>query len=197
MQLLNAAATKCDNLYIRWLSKGNGHIGQANTLAKEASTLMTGTVPDAPLPTKITISTLLTSGTDTQWVNLFHLLRYPEECRQTKQWWPTVDKKRSQQMLALKRRQWGIMVQFMTGHNHMGRHNNIVDANEDPECKLCNHGYPQTTAHIIGECLNPHLTQIRVNLFGRRQISPPFNNLAIGKVLAFQLQSGITALDWW
>ena len=100
-------------------------------------------------------------------------------------------------MLALKRKQWGVMVQFMTGHNHLARHNHIVDPNEDPECKLCNNGYPQTTAHIMGECPNPHLTQIRVSLFGERYIPPPYTHLAIGKVLAFQLQSGVSALDWW
>ena len=101
------------------------------------------------------------------------------------------------EMFGLKRKQWGIMVQFMTGHNHLGRHNNIVDPKEDPECKLCNHGYPQTTAHVIGECPSPHLVQIRTHLFGERYILPPFDHLPIGKVLAFQLQSGISALDWW
>ena len=99
--------------------------------------------------------------------------------------------------MADKRKQWGIMVQFMTGHNHLARHNNIVDPNEDPECKLCNQGYPQTSAHIMGECPFPHLVQIRESLFGERYIAPPFTELALGKVLAYQLQSGLKALDWW
>ena len=136
-------------------------------------------------------------GTDNLWTILYHQLQYPERCRQTKDWWPKPDKERSNQILSLKRKQWGKMVQFMTGHNHLARHNNIVDPNESPTCSLCDFGYPQDTAHIIGECPDPHLMKIRIDIFGERYIVPPFNHLATGKVLAFLLQSGLSALDWW
>ena len=97
----------------------------------------------------------------------------------------------------MKRTQWGKMVQFMTGHNHLARHNYVVDPTENPTCTLCDFGYPQDTAHIVGECPDPHLTQIRIDLFGERYMEPPFDHLAPGKVLAFLLQSGLPALDWW
>ena len=92
--------------------------------------------------------------------------------------------------------QWGKLVQFMTGHNYLQRHKNIVDPNDNPSCPLCDFGYPQDTAHIIGECPYPHLVKIRETLFGERVLYPPFNNLPLHKVLTFLLQSGLPALDW-
>ena len=194
--LLNAAATKCDNLYVRWVKQANAHIASTITLAKEAITTNQPVPQDVPLPSKITVSRTLADGTDELWVKLFHLLQYPEECRQTKQWWPTVDKNRTKQLLKLNRLQWGKLVQFMTGHNYLQRHNNIVDPNDNPSCPLCDYGYPQDTAHIIGECPYPHLVKIRVTLFGERVLYPPYTNLPLHKVLTFLIQSGLPALDW-
>ena len=170
IQLLNAAAGKCDRLVIRWISGTNTLYKDALALAKTAASNGAQPVYDAPLPTKEMSSKHILIGTDKLWTILYHQLQYPERCRQTKDWWPKPDKERSNQILSLKRKQWGKMVQFMTGHNHLARHNNIVDPNESPTCSLCDYGYPQDTAHIIGECPDPHLMKIRIDIFGERYI---------------------------
>lgn len=83
----------------------------------------------------------------------------------------------------------------MTGHNHLARHNNIICPIEaSPFCSLCDHGYTQDTEHIVAEC--PRLMGIRQDIFSQRLLTPPFDGLPIGKVLAFLRQSNLRALAW-
>ena len=69
------------------------------------------------------------------------------------------------------------MVQFITGHNYLNRHEFLVygaDNEEyDPMCELCDFNYSQTTHHIIGEC--PALVEVRQDVFSLHVMEPPFN----------------------
>ena len=186
----------CDNLYIRWVKAHSGIVSNENAdfHAVQAAKSEGPCVQDKPLPTLKTAKLHLTHAIDNLWGNMFKALVYPERCRQTKMWFPTIDKLRSKTILKTNRDQWGRLVQFMTGHNHMARHNHIVDVNADAICRLCYYNYVQDTEHIIAEC--PCLMSIRVDLFHQRLLTPPFNGLPIAKVLAFLRQSNLFALDW-
>ena len=82
----------------------------------------------------------------------------------------------------------------MTGHNHMARHNHIVDVEADAICRLCDYNYVQDTEHIMAEC--PYFLGLRLDLFHQCLLTPPFNGLPIVKVLAFLHQSNLLALEW-
>ena len=69
---------------------------------------------------------------------------------------------------------FSLMVQILTGHNYMKRHQHIIDTangddSEGPICNLCNAG-EMTSFHILGEC-GP-LNDLREKCFGFPQISP-------------------------
>ena len=87
------------------------------------------------------------------------------------------------------------MIQFITGHNFLNRHNFIVHGlheEVDPMCELCDYNYSQTTAHIIGEC--PALTGARLEVFSLYTIEPPFN-FTIRAIVKFLHRAGIAALS--
>ena len=68
------------------------------------------------------------------------------------------------------------MVQFITGHNFLNRHEFLVYGREnevDPKCELCDFNYDQTSQHIIGEC--PALIGPRLEVFSLHTMEPPFN----------------------
>ena len=87
------------------------------------------------------------------------------------------------------------MVQFLTGHNYLNRHQFLVfgDKEEvDPMCELCDYNFVQTSAHIIGECPSSHLMELRKKLFGLYIIEPPFT-LPIPAVFEFLRQAKLEA----
>ena len=198
MKLLNRAATKCNNLWLRWVKSHSNVVynDKADELAVAAAANPNegDIVEDLPLLAPELAKRQILTATDHLWNVLFKALRYPEECRQTKQWFPTVDKARSRKILSCNRSQWGKLNQFMTGHNHLGRHSNIVDPTSNPICSLCDFGYVQDTQHIIAEC--PYFLGLRSDIFNEYVIVPPFDHLPIGKVLQFLHQSELDALVW-
>ena len=74
MDMLNAAASKCNNIFLRYIAKGNGNSCQARALATEAAKSQGPPTKDVPLPTKDTSSKLLAKGTDRIWSILFDLI---------------------------------------------------------------------------------------------------------------------------
>ena len=68
------------------------------------------------------------------------------------------------------------MVQFITGHNFLNRHEFLIygrDYEVDPMCQYCDYNYVQTSQHIIGEC--PALVEARQEVFSLHIMEPPFN----------------------
>ena len=101
-------------------------------------------------------------------------------CRQTKHFFPTLRPEFSNEIMNLKRKEYSAMIQVMTGHNYMARHQNIIDVanrveDTSPTCPLCNEG-EQSSQHVIGEC--GMLSHIRFKYFNMYFISPPFTNLS-------------------
>ena len=69
------------------------------------------------------------------------------------------------------------MVQFITGHNYLNRHQFLIygpeDEEVDPKCDRCDFNYDQTSQHIIGEC--PAFLGPRLDVFSLHVMEPPFN----------------------
>ena len=192
-QLLNAVANKCNALYLRWCKSHVGIPGNeaADKLAVAAAKSEGPCALDSPAIAYAIAKYKIRVATDWYWSYLF---KHLPECRQTKMWWPKVDKGRARKIVKLTRRKWGLITQFMTGHNFLNRHNFLVKPEEvDPTCQKCAHGYIQDTEHIIAKC--PYYLGLRTTLFNRLQLDPPFDDLPIQKVLDFLSQSGLEALS--
>ena len=194
--MLNAVATKCSTLSLRWVKAhwNNTYNDQADAAAVAAARSIGPIVQDRPLVSIATAKTYIRYSVDKLWGQLFRELRKPDECRQTKLWFPRVMKSRSLRILKCNRLQWGKLMQLMTGHNYLNRHNWVIDPDLVPDCDICDHGYIQDSQHLMAEC--PLFIEQRLNLFNHRVISPPFNDLPISKVLTFLLHIGTTALSW-
>ena len=131
---------------------------------------------------------------DHRWSGLWAQL---DECRQTKLFFPAVDKNRAHKIMILPRNKWSRIIQFASGHCFLNRHDflcyGIEDESYDPMCQLCDHNYQQTAAHIISEC--PYFLGLRSDIFQEFILNPPFLH-PIGKILKFLLQSGLEGLHW-
>ena len=82
--------------------------------------------------------------------------------RQTKHWFPEPNKNKSYDIIRNDRQTIGKLMQFVTGHAHMNRHQNLVDTaaaernDEDievasPQCRFCSKG-EETPYHLVLEC---------------------------------------------
>lgn len=100
--------------------------------------------------------------------------RSSRECRQTKIWFPTTNRKESKNLSKLNRSDLGILVQMITGHNRLNRHEALVNQEGDPSCRLCLEE-EETAWHLIGEC--PALWFNREQAFGSKflDLNPEWN----------------------
>ena len=75
-----------------------------------------------------------------------------DQARQTKIWFPTMNAKKSSQLLKMKRQDHSRLVQFLTGHNKLKRHKNIQNNVTDMySCRLC-YENEESSLHVIAEC---------------------------------------------
>ena len=96
---------------------------------------------------------------------------------------------------------WGKLMQSLTGHGFLNRHNFLVFGPNDeevyPECDLCggiNGKAPdQTFGHIFAEC--PIFFEIRAQIFGVYTLDPPFI-YPKSKICQFLKETGIEELQW-
>ena len=91
-------------------------------------------------------------------------------CRQTKIFFEEIDLSKSKYIYSLNRGDLSQMVRFLTGHNHMRRHNHVIDNSVDPTCRLCEDD-KEDSEHIITEC--EALWQIRNEAFGHSFLDTP------------------------
>ena len=104
------------------------------------------------------------------WQDRWSSLTY---ARQTKIWFPYLNKKASHQLLRLKRLDLGLAVQFITGHNRLKKHEAIVNHNSNYTCRLCLEDV-ESSWHVIGEC--PALWRERRNIFSLTSGITTLNN---------------------
>ena len=128
MNALNGAGRMC-NLTIRWVKSHSKSVGNANAdFAANKGRTLPYVVYDAPRITWAQVTTDIITKVNILWAVLF---AEDPKYRQTKQWFPKPDPKRSYKIMKLKRLQWGKLVQFLTGHNTLIRH--LFLTGVDPE----------------------------------------------------------------
>ncbi|CAB4040267.1 Retrovirus-related Pol poly from type-1 retrotransposable element R1 [Paramuricea clavata] len=172
---------------IRWIKAHAGHDGNelADSLAKQGAADPSKEVTDIPYTpwnlVKSNIQSLVLEYWDSSWSQL-------TTCRQTKQWFPKIDKAKSKSLLDLGRREISACTQLITGHNFMRRHEAIVaqydtqEFSEYAECRLCMED-EETSFHIVAEC--PALQHIRTECFNTLFLPEPVGDWTVAKLLRF------------
>ena len=84
------------------------------------------------------------------------------DCRQTKQWFPVTNNTVSKKLMRTTRHQLGHIVQLVTGHNFLRYHQNVINNDIDPLCRMCCEA-DETSFHLVCEC--PAFWKLRAEVF--------------------------------
>ena len=123
--------------------------------------------------------------------------------RQSKHFFPYINKARSYNIIKLPKKIYSRVVQFCTGHCWLKGHCKVVAGPSDPtkyygpalddSCRFCEMPFPETPAHILGECL--YTLKLRQDIFNSHILDPPFT-CSISKLVKFLHLSEIEDLQW-
>ena len=153
---LDLLAKTCRRVTLVWIKAHVGHEGneRADELAKQATTKKKLTTIAPP---HSYIKALIKDKLYQEWTK-----RWESEptCRQTKQFFPRPDSKRSKELLKLARSQLSTIVQATTGHNSLAYPASLEDATINPLCGLCGEER-ETFHHFITNC--PRLRETRIH----------------------------------
>jgi ribonuclease HI len=171
------ALTKLHNIVpiqLRWIRAHVGHAGNelADQWAKKGTNTTTAIVePFLPLSTKW-IKTKLHSYSLTKWADRWNSVA---TARQTKIFFPKPNIPTSRALLRLDRETFGLAFRWLSGHNYLLRHCNLLDPVQfpNPTCRLC-HYEPETSSHLLNSC--PALATKRYSIFGAHILNetPPW-----------------------
>ena len=145
---------------IQWIKAHCGHLGneEADSLAKMgAEQVRYGPEPFLPVPDsylKNAIKDKIISTWNKTWTTT-------KDCRQTKDWLPTVTSKVEKYLNTISRPDLSKLVQFITGHCNLMRHKSL-QGNMKPHCRLCKKE-EETPWHLATKC--PSLIMRRRNTF--------------------------------
>ena len=162
---------------LRWCKAHVGHKGneRADELAKEGSqkdiiSFDTPEISGKCLRKEIKI--LVEMYWDKDWAE-------NQPCRQTKMFFPQTHKESSAAVCKFGRRAFGVMVQFITGHNFLNNRQNAVVKLKTRDtskvaiamCRYCKEE-EETTYHILTQCHS--LGEKRELVFGERYLETPY-----------------------
>ena len=156
------AASGTNTITLRWIKSHKGYLGNetADEAAKEGALNANLAVTDPPLIPEAVIKRKFKEAFHTKWLTYWN---NRTDCRQTKIWFPTPSARKSCEMLSFGRRKLSALVQIITGHNFLKRHESLVNDDDYNECRLCLED-EETSFHIIAEC--PALAGPRLRTFG-------------------------------
>ena len=103
------------------------------------------------------------------------------EFRQTKIWFPVINRKKSEFLVNLDRKNLGMMVQIITGHCRLNYHESKINATTNSSCRFCQ-WEDETAWHLIGEC--PAFWRSRTDIFNYSFLENPLE-WKVGQLLKF------------
>jgi ribonuclease HI len=167
---------------LHWIKAHAGHPGNelADNWAKKGANTTTDIVePFLPVSLKW-IHTKIQTYLRTRWTERW---RSVATARQTKIFFPYPDPQKSKQLLQMSRDDFGLMFRWISGHNYLLRHNNLLDPTNfpNPNCRLCNFDQ-ETSGHLINSC--PALSYHRFRTFGRH-VNPEPPTWAVNQLQNF------------
>ena len=211
LDLLDRASTCCKSLRLRWVRAHRKHLG--NELADQAARQGRddNVTPDwdSPLLAKAVMHNEIDKMALRLWKWTWNEVI---GCRQTRHFFPLGPRVAfSKSILALPRQIVGQLVQVLTGHTHLKRHQAVIDDTErmrylealqwdnadddgnaiidapDPKCSRCNNG-DETPLHLLAEC-DPMAT-LRLRIFGKEKLvapgeTPDFSDLPVYQLISF------------
>ena len=149
LNTLNKLGRK-NRVHLRWVKAHVGIPGNeiADFLAKRGSSLGDGSTNELLTP-QINQRNKIKEFFHKKWMKAWKLY---DQARQTKIWFPTMNAKKSSQLLKMKRNDLSRLVRFLTGHNKLKRHKNIQNNVTDMySCRLCKEE-EESSFHVIAEC---------------------------------------------
>ena len=166
VDLLNEVS-QTNHIKLKWIKAHVGHVGNehADKCAKEGALEQTDPI-DIPTP-KSHIKSLIHGSMIKKWNEEWNKRK---DCRQTKHWFPKVNKTRSKDIIKLNRHNLSHAVQVITGHNRLNRHKHLIGDTDEEMCRLCEED-EESSLHIIAEC--PALANIRLQNFGEPFLKLP------------------------
>ena len=185
-----------------------GHAGneRADQCAKEGAMQLRLRVPDPPaMPKSFVNSEVETFGIKLWRILVQDLENMPDgyKCTQTRRFFPVGPRAAvAFTLLRLPRASFSHIVQFITGHNFLKRHEGVIaesvarragiDLTADKRCDFGCLGGDQSTLHLMTEC-DP-FAHLRLRHFGTDTPSPPFM-MGIAKVIAYLKDAKIKTLE--
>ncbi len=143
---LNELGQEC-KVDVKWVRGHKGHTGNevADYLAKSGTTNSSNFSQVKPPISwaKECISKEAQKTWDKRWESL-------ELARQTKIWLPRYKKSYSNFFIKLDRNELGLVIQAITGHNRLNRHENLISG-VSPSCRFCEEE-DETFFHLIAKC---------------------------------------------
>ena len=171
-KVLSDAGDKHHEVILRWIPAHKGHQGneQADQAAGKAAAVLGPPMPDQPKLPWTQVQLAVRSCTAALWSDRWSAR---PDCRQTKLWFPDIDRRRSFEYLRLSRHRYSLMIQIITGHNFLRYHQGLVDGAEDEDDYLCRFCLEddETSSHIIADCIAMEVA--RQNVFLTQDLGLP------------------------
>ena len=151
---------------IKWVKSHSDFTGNETADAEAKAGTLDSKREAIPLPVSFVrakIKDFLTKMWTHEWEN-------SNSCRQTKIWLPVVIPSISNALMNMGRLELSLLVQTITGHNRLRRHESLMNEAIDPICRLCAED-EETSWHLVGEC--PALWQQRMDIFHTHYLESP------------------------